>query len=52
MDLHFIETAGPYFVVVGVLLSGAVMLAGYVADWRRSDRVGPGPLNGRSQKPS
>ena len=49
MSLHFIESAGPYFVIVGVLVSGILLLAGYVIDWVRSDEVGPGPLNGRSQ---
>ena len=52
MSLPFIESAGPYFVIVGVLLSGGVLLGGYVLDWIRSDKMGPGPLNGRSQKPS
>jgi len=52
MSLSFIEFAGPYFVLVGVLLSGIMLLSGYVLDWIRSDQVGPGPLDGRSQTPS
>ena len=52
MSLPFIESAGPYFVLVSVLVAGSTLLAGYVLDWIRSDRVGPGPLNGRSQTPS
>lgn len=52
MDLYFIDAAGPYFVIVGVLISGVMLVAGYVLDWVRSDRVGPGPLDGRSQTPS
>ena len=52
MSLPFIESAGPYFVLVGVLVAGSTLLAGYVLDWIRSDRVGSGPLNGRSQTPS
>ncbi len=51
MSLQFIESAGPYFVLVGVVVSGSILLAGYVLDWIRSDRVGSGPLNGRSQTP-
>ena len=49
MSLPFIESAGPYFVIAGVLVGGSMLLAGYVLDWIRSDEVGPGPLNGRSQ---
>lgn len=52
MSLHFIESAGPYFVLVGVLIAGVTLIAGYVIEWIRSDRVGTGPLNGRSQTPS
>jgi len=52
MDLSFIESAGPYFVLAGVLVAGIMLLSGYVLDWIRSDQVGPGPLNGRSQTPS
>jgi len=52
MSLSFIESAGPYFVLVGVLISGVTLLAGYVLDWIRADQVGPGPLDGRSQTPS
>ncbi len=52
MSLHFIESAGPYFVMVGVLVAGIILIAGYVIEWNRSDRVGTGPLNDRSQTPS
>jgi hypothetical protein len=52
MSLPFIESAGPYFVLVGVLVAGIILLAGYVLDWIRAEEVGPGPLNGRSQTPS
>ena len=51
MSLAFIETVGPYFVLVGTLLCGIILLVGYLLDWQRAERVGPGPLNGMSQTP-
>ena len=52
MSVYFIDAIGPYFVLVGVAISCAMMLAGFVLDALRADRVGPGPLNGKPQIPS
>jgi len=52
MDVHFIQAVGPTVILIGVLIGGVILLAGFVLDWRRAQQVGPGPLNGRPQIPS
>jgi hypothetical protein len=44
-----IARIGSLFVLIGTILSGLMMLAGYMLDWSRADKAGPGPLVARDQ---
>jgi len=44
-----IARVGSLFVLVGTIVAGLMMLVGYVLDWSRADRAGPGPLVARDE---
>ena len=52
MDVHTIQAIGPAFVTAATLISGIILVSGYIMDWVRADRVGPGPVAAQDQNPS
>ncbi len=52
MDVHTIQAIGPAFITAATLISGIILVSGYVIDWVRADRVGPGPVAAEDQNPS
>ena len=52
MDVYTIQAIGPAFTTVATLIAGVILISGYVLDWSRADRVGPGPVAAEDQNPS